>query len=74
MKTNRAARRLLGMQYKISNSRPHVKISLVPTADITANIPDNLKSHTVIAVQQNKIKNSEKYHSSESFYPRYIKA
>lgn len=73
MRTNRAARRLLGMPYTLSKRKSKVNIFIAETAGENAeNIPPSLRSaHKVCVIKDDK-KNTRVYHRIETYYPGYM--
>lgn len=60
MVSNNNARRLLGMPYKLSRSKKHIRVSL------------GSKDNVPVAVQKNKATEKKTYHSVTVFYPEYV--
>ncbi|WP_368898783.1 stationary-phase-induced ribosome-associated protein [Morganella morganii] len=73
MRTNRAARRLLGMPYTYSKGKSKINIFIAATADEDAEkIPQALKSKSRICVIQDDNKKTRTYHKIETHYPGYM--
>ncbi|SFU35977.1 stationary-phase-induced ribosome-associated protein [Xenorhabdus koppenhoeferi] len=76
MLSNRAARRLLGLSYKVSNSKRRVKISLLNPAssDSTHQLPEHLINSSFVAMKRDKTSGKTTYHTGNAFYPAYLNA
>ncbi|PHM61832.1 stationary-phase-induced ribosome-associated protein [Xenorhabdus ishibashii] len=74
MLSNRAARRLLGLPYKLSNSKRRVKISLLNPAsnDSTHQIPEHLSNSSFVAIKRDVVSGKATYHAGNVFYPEYL--
>ncbi|MDC9613529.1 MULTISPECIES: stationary-phase-induced ribosome-associated protein [Xenorhabdus] len=74
MLSNRAARRLLGMSYKLSNSKRRVTISLLNLAssDSTHQVPEHLNNASFVAMKRNSVSGKTTYHTGNAFYPEYL--
>ncbi|MDX7987998.1 hypothetical protein FE392_11745 [Xenorhabdus sp. 12] len=72
MLSNRAARRLLGMSYKVSNSKPRVTISLLKSGDTAHQLPEHLSNSSFVAMKRNSVSGKTTYHSGNIFYPKYL--
>ncbi|AYA41013.1 stationary-phase-induced ribosome-associated protein [Xenorhabdus nematophila] len=74
MLSNRAARRLLGLSYTVSNSKRRVKISLLHLAsgDGTHQIPEHLSHSSFIAMKRDTVSGKMTYHPGNTFYPEYL--
>lgn len=53
MVSNNAARRLLGMPYKLSRSKKNLRVSIVTKENATSNLPDDLQNKSVVAALKN---------------------
>ncbi|MCC8381714.1 MULTISPECIES: stationary-phase-induced ribosome-associated protein [unclassified Xenorhabdus] len=74
MLSNRAARRLLGMPYKLSNSKRRVTISLLNlNADTDKHqIPEHLNHSSFISKKRDASSGKISYHSGNAFYPNHL--
>ncbi|MEQ1975416.1 MULTISPECIES: stationary-phase-induced ribosome-associated protein [Xenorhabdus] len=74
MLSNRAARRLLGLPYKLSNSKRRVKISLLHPAsrDDTHQIPEPLSHSSFVAMKRDAVSGKITYHAGNAFYPEHL--
>ncbi|PHM36882.1 stationary-phase-induced ribosome-associated protein [Xenorhabdus innexi] len=72
MLSNRAARRLLGMSYKLSNSKRRVTISLLKLNDDKHQIPESLSHSSFISVKRDTSSGKTTYHPGSAFYPKYL--
>ncbi|PHM71570.1 stationary-phase-induced ribosome-associated protein [Xenorhabdus kozodoii] len=74
MLSNRAARRLLGLSYKLSNAKRRVKISLLNPAssDNTHQIPEHLSNTSFIAMKRDAVSGKVTYHAGNAFYPEHL--
>ncbi|MDX7991219.1 stationary-phase-induced ribosome-associated protein [Xenorhabdus littoralis] len=74
MLSNRAARRLLGLSYKLSNSKRRVTVSLLnlASADNTHQVPEHLSNASFIAMKRDTVSEKVIYHAGNNFYPEYL--
>ncbi|MDC9604929.1 stationary-phase-induced ribosome-associated protein [Xenorhabdus griffiniae] len=74
MLSNRAARRLLGLSYKLSNSKRRVKVSLLNPAssDNTHQIPEHLSHSSFVAMKRDAVSGKVTYHAGNAFYPKHL--
>ncbi|EPQ7200692.1 MULTISPECIES: stationary-phase-induced ribosome-associated protein [Providencia] len=72
MVSNNAARRLLGMPYKLSRSKKNIRVSVVAKENVTEQLPAELQNQPVVAALNNKATEKKNYHSTTVFYPEYI--
>ncbi|OTA21263.1 hypothetical protein Xbed_00490 [Xenorhabdus beddingii] len=74
MLSNRAARRLLGMSYTLSNSKRRVTVSLLNLAsgDNTHQVPEPLSHSPFVAMKRDAVAGKVTYHAVKAFYPEYI--
>ncbi|WP_340608035.1 stationary-phase-induced ribosome-associated protein [Xenorhabdus bharatensis] len=74
MLSNRAARRLLGMPYKLSNSKRRVTISLLNLEASTdkQQIPEHLSHSSFISTKRDTASGKMTYHSGNAFYPEHV--
>ncbi|MBI6548719.1 stationary-phase-induced ribosome-associated protein [Xenorhabdus lircayensis] len=74
MLSNRAAKRLLGMSYKLSNSKRKVTISLLNLAssDNTHQVPEHLSNSSFVAMKRDTSSGKVTYHAGTVFYPEYL--
>ncbi|MDC9587893.1 stationary-phase-induced ribosome-associated protein [Xenorhabdus sp. XENO-10] len=74
MLSNRAARRLLGLSYKLSNSKHRVKISLLNPAsgDNTHQVPEHLSNSSFVSMKRDSASGKVTYHAVNAFYPEYL--
>lgn len=72
MVSNNAARRLLGMPYKLSRSKKNLRVSIVTKDNATSKLPDDLKNKSVVAALKNRATEKKTYHSTTVFYPEYV--
>ncbi|PHM40101.1 hypothetical protein Xmau_02287 [Xenorhabdus mauleonii] len=72
MLSNRAARRLLGMSYKVSNSKRRVTVSLLKSGDNTHQLPEHLSNSSFVVMKRNAVSGKTTYHSGNIFYPAYM--
>ncbi|REF27169.1 hypothetical protein BDD26_1911 [Xenorhabdus cabanillasii] len=74
MYSNRAARRLLGMPYKLSKSKRRVTISLLnlDSSDSKHQIPEHLSHSSFISIKRDTSSGKVTYHSGNAFYPKYL--
>lgn len=54
MVSNNAARRLLGMPYKLSRSKKNIRVSVVAKENVTEQLPAELQNQPVVAALNNK--------------------
>ncbi|MBD2784718.1 stationary-phase-induced ribosome-associated protein [Xenorhabdus sp. DI] len=75
MLSNRAARRLLGLPYKLSHSKRRVTISLLNLAssDSTHQVPEPLSHSSFIAIKRDAVSGKVTYHAGNAFYPEHTK-
>ncbi|CDL83196.1 stationary-phase-induced ribosome-associated protein [Xenorhabdus szentirmaii] len=76
MLSNRAARRLLGLSYTVSNSKRGVKVSLLNLAsgDSSHQLPEHLSHSSFVAMKRHSVSGKVSYHSGKAFYPEYLNA
>ncbi|MDR0218284.1 MAG: stationary-phase-induced ribosome-associated protein [Enterobacteriaceae bacterium] len=74
MLNNKTARKLLGMSYKLSNSKRRVTISLLKrdSGDNKHQIPEHLSHSSFISVKRDAASGKTTYHSGNAFYPNYL--
>ncbi|SFN90316.1 stationary-phase-induced ribosome-associated protein [Xenorhabdus japonica] len=74
MLSNRAARRLLGLSYKLSNSKRRVKVSLLnPASDDSAHqVPEHLSNSSFVSMKRDSVSGKVTYHVVNAFYPEYL--
>ncbi len=74
MLSNRAARRLLGMSYKLSNSKRRVTLSLLNLAsgDNTHQVPEHLSHSSFVSMKQDAVSGKTTYHAGNAFYPEHL--
>ncbi|PHM53970.1 stationary-phase-induced ribosome-associated protein [Xenorhabdus hominickii] len=74
MLSNRAARRLLGMPYKLSNSKRNVKVSLInlSSSDSTHQVPEHLSHSSFVAMKRDAASGKVTYHAGNAFYPEFL--
>ncbi|MER5079634.1 stationary-phase-induced ribosome-associated protein [Providencia stuartii] len=72
MVSNNAARRLLGMPYKLSRSKKNIRVSVVVKENVTEQLPAELQNQPVVAALNNKATEKKTYHSTTVFYPEYV--
>ncbi|AHK20970.1 hypothetical protein BF17_18000 [Yersinia similis] len=79
MKSNREAKRLLGMPYKLSRSKPWTDVWLfkVPI-EWRWQLPDHLQSHAIVAVKYEPhllagmVCDGYGHYPATAFYPAYV--
>ncbi|MDC9594890.1 stationary-phase-induced ribosome-associated protein [Xenorhabdus sp. IM139775] len=73
MLSNKAARRLLGLPYKLSHSKRRVTISRLNPAssDSTHQIPEHLSHSSFIAIKRDAASGKVTYHAGNAFYPEH---
>lgn len=74
MKTNRVARRLLGLPYNLSRSKKKVRLSIITPTEAD-NLPLELKNATQICLKQDFRNSTEKkriYLKLTDAYPEYL--
>lgn len=72
MVSNNAARRLLGMPYKLSRSKKNIRVSVVAKENVTEQLPAELQNQPVVSALNNKATEKKTYHSTTVFYPEYV--
>ncbi|CDG22672.1 conserved exported protein of unknown function [Xenorhabdus poinarii G6] len=74
MLSNRAARRLLGMSYKLSNSKRRVTLSLLNLASggNTHQVPEHLNHSSFVSMKQDAVSGKTTYHVGNAFYPEHL--
>ncbi|MBG5935035.1 stationary-phase-induced ribosome-associated protein [Providencia stuartii] len=72
MVSNNAARRLLGMPYKLSRSKKNIRVSVVAKENVTEQLLAELQNQPVVAALNNKATEKKTYHSTTVFYPEYV--
>lgn len=74
MKTNRVARRILGLPYALSQSKKKVRFSIISTAE-AENIPTELKNAPRVCLKQDLSDPKNKKHRYVKLtdaYPEYL--
>lgn len=74
MKTNRVARRILGLPYNLSLSKKKVRFSIITPTE-SDNLPAELKNATRICLKQDFRKNAQNkriYMKLTDAYPDYL--
>lgn len=74
MKTNRVARRILGLPYNLSRTKRKVRFSIIASAN-AENVPAELKNTAKICLKQDLRKNAEHkriYMKLTDAYPEYL--
>ncbi|ATM86180.1 stationary-phase-induced ribosome-associated protein [Yersinia frederiksenii] len=79
MKSNREAKRLLGMPYKLSKSKPWTDVWLfeVPI-EFRWQLPDHLQEHDVVAIKYEPsllagmVCDGYGHYPASAFYPAYV--
>ncbi|MBQ0215384.1 stationary-phase-induced ribosome-associated protein [Proteus vulgaris] len=74
MKTNRVARRILGLPYNLSRSKKKVRFSIIASTD-AENLPAELKSMAQVCLKQDfrkKAENKRIYMKLTDAYPEYL--
>ncbi|CDG96544.1 stationary-phase-induced ribosome-associated protein [Xenorhabdus bovienii] len=74
MLSNRAARRLLGMPHKLSNSKRKVIISLLnlTTSDSKHQIPEHLRHSSFVCMKKDAYSGIITYHPGNTFYSEHL--
>ncbi|MEX6313768.1 stationary-phase-induced ribosome-associated protein [Providencia manganoxydans] len=67
MVSNNAARRLLGMPYKLSRSKKNLRVSIVTKENATSNLPDDLQNKSVVAALKNTATEKKHIIQQQSF-------
>lgn len=74
MKTNRVARRILGLPYNLSRSKKKVRFSIIASTN-TENVPAELKNAAKICLKQDfrkKATHKRIYMKLTDAYPEYL--
>ncbi|MEQ4922228.1 stationary-phase-induced ribosome-associated protein [Proteus hauseri] len=74
MKTNRVARRILGLPYNLSGSKKKVRFSIIASAE-AENLPVELKNSAKVCLKQDfrkKAEHKRMYLKLTDAYPEYI--
>lgn len=74
MKTNRVARRLLGLPYNLSQSKKKVRFSIVTPTE-TDSLPTELKNMAKVCLKQDArdpAQKKQKYMKLTDAYPEYL--
>ncbi|CRL60039.1 stationary-phase-induced ribosome-associated protein [Proteus vulgaris] len=74
MKTNRVARRILGLPYNLSRSKKKVRFSIIASID-AENLPTELKNMALVCLKQDfrkKAENKRIYMKLTDAYPEYL--
>ncbi|MBG2874727.1 stationary-phase-induced ribosome-associated protein [Proteus alimentorum] len=74
MKTNRVARRILGLPYNLSRSKKKVRFSIIASTN-AENVPAELKNATKVCLKQDfrkKAAHKHIYMKLTDAYPEYL--